>query len=192
LTDYLLLFAVVLAVNLLPAFGPPTAAILIIFGIDSDLPVAPAVLVAALAAAKGRLLLAHAFRRLGTRVPQRYRSNLEAAGRAFEERPRAKYLAFGMFIFSPLPSAQLFEAAGLTGVRLLPFTLAFFSGRVVSYSLYAFGARSLRTETLGDAFWSTLRSPLGFAIQLAMIAALIILARVDWAALRNNTSDDQV
>jgi uncharacterized membrane protein YdjX (TVP38/TMEM64 family) len=188
-TEYLILFAVVLGINLLPAFGPPTWTILVLYGLNSELPVAPAIFVAALAAALGRYLLAHAFRRLGTKIPERYRRNLVTAREAFESRRRAKYAALGLFALSPLPSAQLFEAAGLTGVRLGAFTTAFFSGRLVSYSIYTLSARALRAETLGDTFWETLRSPFGLAAQLVMIAALIALARIDWSALRKNTND---
>src|SRR6478735_2753610 len=45
--------AVVFAVNLLPAFGPPTWAVLVFFSLDFDLPAAPFVLGGALAAARG-------------------------------------------------------------------------------------------------------------------------------------------
>jgi hypothetical protein len=55
-TEYLILFAIVLGVNLLPAFGPPTWAILVLYGLRSDLAPVPMILTAAVAAALGRLL----------------------------------------------------------------------------------------------------------------------------------------
>jgi hypothetical protein len=83
---------------------------------------------------------------------------------------------------SPVPSAQLFVGAGLLAVPLVPLTGAFFTGRLVSYTVYAGGAvlaeRSLG-GTVGDAF----SSPLGIALQLLMLAALVALIRVDWARL---------
>jgi uncharacterized membrane protein YdjX (TVP38/TMEM64 family) len=82
-----------------------------------------------------------------------------------------------------VPSAQLFEAAGLTGVRLLPFTLAFFCGRLVSYSIYATGAHVARASSLTDTFREALTSPWGIALQVAMLAGLVALAKVDWAKL---------
>src|SRR5690606_3862334 len=63
-TEYLLLFAIVLGVNLLPAFGPPTWSIIVLFGLNSDLPAPAIVIVGALAAALGRFSLAHGFRLL--------------------------------------------------------------------------------------------------------------------------------
>jgi hypothetical protein len=49
-------------VDLLPAFGPPTWAVLVFFGLQSDMAAVPLVLVGALAAASGRLALANAGR----------------------------------------------------------------------------------------------------------------------------------
>ena len=92
--------------------------------------------------------------------------------------PRASFI-------SPLPSAQLFEAAGLTGVRLWPFTLAFFGGRLVSYSIYAATAKQMGSGSLGDSFRQQLTSPLGIGLQLLMIGLLVALAQVDWAKRLN-------
>jgi len=180
LDEYLILFAVVLAVNLMPAFGPPTWSIIVLFGLNTDLPVAGTVAVGALAAASGRFLLACSFRLLGDRIPERMQRNLAAAREAFERRKRAGIIALALFALSPVPSAQLFEAAGLARVKLLAFTAAFFSGRLVSYSIYAITARTLRSRTLGDAFTEQLSSPLGVALQLLTIGALVALTMIDW------------
>lgn len=181
MAETLTLFAIVLGVNLMPAFGPPTWAVLVLYVLNTD--VHPALLIpaAALAAASGRLLLASAFRLLGKRLPERYRRNLAAARAALEKNRRNAILALGLFALSPVPSAQLFEAAGLAGVRLLPFTLAFFLGRTISYSIYVFTAAGLKATSLGDAFRDAVASPWGIALQLVMLAGLVLLARIDWA-----------
>jgi uncharacterized membrane protein YdjX (TVP38/TMEM64 family) len=160
LIEYLILFAIVFGVNLMPAFGPPTWSIIVLYGINSNLPVVEIVLVAAAAAALGRFVLANAFRFLGQRVSQKTRDNLAAAREAFERNRRNAILGLGLFALSPVPSAQLFEAAGLAGVRLAGFTAAFFLGRIVSYSIYAYSAE-----------------------QIVMIAGLVALTRIDWRAL---------
>lgn len=179
--EYLTLFAIVLGVNLLPAFGPPTWAILVLYVLNSDLPPLPTILVAAVAAALGRFLLGHSFRLIGHKLPEKYRRNLTAARTALEKNKRGGLLALGLFALSPVPSAQLFEAAGLTGVRLLPFTIAFFLGRTVSYSIYVFTASGLRATSLGDTFREAITNPIGIAIQVAMLIGLVFLARIDWA-----------
>lgn len=170
-----------LAINLMPAFGPPTWSVIVLFGLNSPLPVPAIIVTGALAAALGRWLLALAFRFLGNRVSERTRRNLTAAREALERNKRGGLVALGLFALSPLPSAQLFEAAGLARVRLGAFTLAFFAGRIVSYSIYAFTAKGIQASSLGDSFRSALTSPASIAIQVVMIAALVGLTRIDWA-----------
>jgi uncharacterized membrane protein YdjX (TVP38/TMEM64 family) len=183
LAQYALLFAVVFGINLLPAFGPPTWSVIVLFALNSDLPPPGFVLTGAAAAASGRFLLAHGFRWLGNRVSQKTRDNLVAAREAFERRKASGILGLGLFALSPVPSAQLFAAIGLAGVRILPFTAAFFAGRLVSYSIYAGSAHVLEEYTLGDAFMETLTSPLGIALQVVMLAGLVALAKVNWAKI---------
>jgi uncharacterized membrane protein YdjX (TVP38/TMEM64 family) len=179
--ELLTLFAIVFGVNLLPAFGPPTWAVLVLYVLNTNIHPALLIPVAGLAAASGRFLLALAFRLLGNRLPKKYRSNLAAAKTAMEKNRRNAILAIGLFALSPVPSAQLFEAAGLAGVRLLPFTLAFFVGRTISYSIYVFSAAGLRATSLGDTFKEAITSPWGIALQVAMLIGLVLFARIDWA-----------
>lgn len=177
---YLLLFAVVFGNNLLPAFGPPTWSIILLYGLNSDLPTPGIVVVGALAAASGRYTLAHAFRLLGNRVSEKRKRSLAAARAAFERRKRHGIMALALFAVSPLPSAQLFAAVGLARVPLLAFTVAFFSGRLVSYSIYAGSAKALESTSLGNSLTEHMTSPLGIALQVVMLALLVAFARIDW------------
>ena len=187
-TELLLLFLLILGVNLLPAFGPPTWSVLVLYALNTDLPILPAVLTGACAAALGRYLLALAFRLLGSHLSERSRRNLSEA-RQMVERSRSKtILGLALFAMSPLPSAQLFEAAGLLRVRLLPFTAAFFAGRLVSYFIYASTAAKIRETSIGDTFRGVLSQPLGIALQLLLIAMLVALTRIDaskWLSKRH-------
>ena len=106
---------------------------------------------------------------------------LAAARRALEERRRGGLLALGLFALSPVPSAQLFEAAGLARLPLLPFTAAFFAGRIVSYTIYGLTAKTIRATSLGEVLREAISSPLGIALQVAMLGALVLLARIDWS-----------
>ena len=180
MNDVLLLFLIVFGVNLLPAFGPPTWSILVVYRLNTDMPTWVLVMAGALAAACGRLLLALAFRFFGQRLPEKMRKNLQAARKALERRKRNTWVALGLFAMSPIPSAQLFEAAGLAGVRLLGFTAAFFAGRLVSYSVYAYGAGKLAETSLGEALRGGFRNPIVIGVQVALIALLVLMARIDW------------
>lgn len=175
-----LLFLIVFAIHLAPAFTPPTWPVIALYALNTNLPMPLLVVVAAIAAAFGRYVLARASRLFEHRFPVRLRANLDAAGELVERRPANRWIGIALFVFTPVPSAQLFEAAGLIGVPLWPCTLAFLVGRLGYYTLYAFTARQLSASSLLDDFRGQLTSPLGIAVQLLVIAGLILLMRVDW------------
>lgn len=191
MTACLILFLIVLGINLLPAFGPPTWSIIVLYGLTTDLPVPLIVFVGALAAALGRLLLAWGFRYLKDYLPTKQKRNLEAAKKAIEDRPKSAVFGLALFALSPLPSAQLFEAAGLAGIRLGKFTAAFFIGRLISYSVYAATADVIRKSSLGDVFAERLTSPWGIAVQIGMIVLLVALAQIDWSRFLRSNKDPQ-
>ena len=180
MTEYLLVALIVFAVNLLPAFGPPTSAVLVALTLNFDLEPVPLVISGALAAASGRYLLAWGTRRLRPRFSEERRRSLAAAQQALTDRRGKTIAGLGLFALSPVPSAQLFVAAGMMTVPLLPLTLSFFAGRVVSYSIYVAGAETIK-ESSGEVVTDALTSPLGIVLQVVMLAALVALWRVDWA-----------
>ncbi len=179
--DYLAAGGIVFAINLLPAFGPPTWAVLVFLRLNSDLAAVPLVLVGALAAALGRFTLAHASRRFRRIMSPKRLENLGAAEEVLTGSRRRAFAGLGLFALSPVPSAQLFVAAGLLTVPLLPLTAAFFAGRLVSYSIYVAGASAAK-HSFGTVITDALKSPFGIALQVVMLIGLVALVRVDWAA----------
>src|SRR5690606_12714355 len=109
---------------MLPAFAPPTWTILVFFTLSLGAAPVPVILIGATGAAIGRYLLAIGFRLLGDRLSERTRRKLAAAGRAIERSRRNAIIALFLFAVSPVPSAQLFEAAGLARLGLARFTAA--------------------------------------------------------------------
>jgi len=175
LAELALAFGVVFAVNLLPAFGPPTWAVLVFFSLDFNLPAVPLVIGGAVAAASGRFVLATASRRMRPHLAEARRAHLDRAQAALSaDRLRAAG-GLGLFAISPLPSGQLFVAAGLMTVPLRPLTAAFFAGRLVAYSIYV-GAATIAERNLGSLLLDALTSPLGVAVQIAMLIGIAILA----------------
>jgi hypothetical protein len=177
---YLALAGVVFGANLLPAFGPPTWSLLVFFRLQSHIPAVPLVLVGALAAASGRLVLAFASRRFRSRLSAERLEHLAAARDVVSGGPKRALAGLGLFALSPLPSAQLFVAAGLVEAPIVPLTAAFFAGRLVSYSLYVTLA-SVAKHSLSSIISGAFTSPVGIALQVAMLAGLVALVRVDWA-----------
>lgn len=180
MSDLLYLAAVVLAFNVMPAFAPPTWTVLVLFRLNTDLHPLLIVAVGAICAGSGRYLLARGTGLFRNRISKKSLENLAAAETLLTQNASRKYLTIGMFVISPLPSAQLFEAAGLLGTRLLPLTLAFFSGRIVTYNFYVYGASELKSHKIGDLITKEFTSIWAILLQVVMIAGIVLLTRVDW------------
>jgi hypothetical protein len=180
--DLLLTAGLVFVVNLMPAFGPPTWIVLAFMKIRYDVPSAALVLVGATSSATGRYALARGARALRRHLPHERRENLELLGKRLEAEPASAAGMLGVFLVSPLPSAQLFIAAGLADVRLGRLTAVFFAGRLVTYSVYVAGT-VVAVDHFGDVITHGIYSPLGIALQVLMLAGLVLLVRVDWAAV---------
>jgi hypothetical protein len=172
--------AVVFGVNLLPAFGPPTWAVLVFFRYRyGDIPVAALIICGALAAVAGRFLLALAFRGFGAKLPAKRTESLAVLGRVLGQSRGGLISSFVFFAVAPVPSAQMFEAAGLARIRLAPLLSAFFVGRLVSYSLYV-GAASAAHNSVAKLFRQGFTSPQAIAVQLIAVALLVVIVKVDW------------
>jgi len=176
---YAVAFGAIFGTNLLPAFGPPTWTLLVFFKFNTDIPMMALVVGGALAASSGRFILATASRKFRHRFSEERIARLEAEREFLERDRRFAIGGLAVFVLSPLPSAQLFVAAGLLGTKLVQLTIAFFLGRLVSYTVYLGGA-TLAEERLGDAVVNSLTSPVGIAIQLVLLAGVVALVEVDW------------
>lgn len=174
---------VVFLFNLAPAFAPPTWTVLVFFSLNSDLPPWLIVIVGAISAGFGRYNLARLTGLLRFRIKGKALQNLQSARLVLEEKSARKIVLFVLFVFSPLPSAQLFEAAGLIGTQLVPLTLAFFSGRLVTYSFYVAGASQLKAKGIGDLITEQFTSVWAILFQVLMIGAIFLLTKVNWSHL---------
>jgi membrane protein YqaA with SNARE-associated domain len=176
---YLALFAIVFGINLLPAFGPPTWAVLVFARLHWHLNPIALVLIGAIAAMSGRYLLARGARHFRGRMPSRMKNNLQDAQTLIERRRVGAIALFGIFVVSPLPSAQLFLAAGLLDLPLGLLTVAFFVGRLVSYSIYV-SLATLADKHLGNVLAQVFGSPWSIALQVILLAAVGVLPFINW------------
>ena len=180
------LMLVVFLFNLAPAFAPPTWTVLVFFTLNSKLPIWSIVVVGAICAGAGRFNLARLTAMLRYKIKGKTLENLESARKVLEEKSSRKIAMLALFMISPLPSAQLFEAAGLIGTRLLPLTLAFFSGRIVTYSLYVTGASQLKSNGLGELIKEQFTSVWAIVFQLLMICGVYFLTKINWSRLNKS------
>lgn len=185
MNDLLVVAGVVVAINVLPAFAPPTWTVLVYFRISDALPIAPLVIVGAVSAAAGRYLLAVSFRAFGGRLSPKRRENLEAVGATLSNK-RGLLASMVLFAVSPIPSNTLFAAAGLAGVRLAPLLVAFLVGRLVSYSFYLTVTASVEGG-VRDILAQGVTSPRAIAIGVLGLIGLLAFVFVDWIDVIDRT-----
>jgi membrane protein YqaA with SNARE-associated domain len=179
-TAYLIVFLV----NVVPAFMPPTWSVLAYFLVNQDLPLLPLALGGAVAASAGRLVLALVSRRWGRRLlSERHRANLAHLGSWLDAKARwAAPVAVFVYSFGPIPSNELFIAAGVSRMRLAPVVGAFFVGRVISYTFWSATADTIvdRVEDMFSGHWSSVTV---LALEALALVALVVVTRVDWPRL---------
>jgi uncharacterized membrane protein YdjX (TVP38/TMEM64 family) len=180
---YLGLVALVIAINLLPAFGPPTWTVLVVAKLTWHLNPVALVLLGAVASSTGRYALGLCARRFTGRLPQRLRTNLEAARTLLQRRRAGGVAIVGLFVVSPLPSAQLFVAAGLMDLPLRKLTAVFFVGRLMSYAAYV-GAATVAEHHMGTVVRSAFGSPWSIVLQLLFLVAVGGIPFINWSRLR--------
>ncbi|HVL25188.1 MAG TPA: hypothetical protein VM450_13955, partial [Thermomicrobiales bacterium] len=144
---WLVVAVVVIVLNVVPAFMPPTWAVLAYFHVQSDYPVIPLALLGTACAMAGRALLALLSRRYGTRlVPKRWQANIASLVDAIGEHKLASLSALGVFALGPVPSEQLFIAVGIAKARLLPVLAVFGAGRLLAYTFWVSAADTAATS----------------------------------------------
>jgi len=185
---YLLLavFLFIFALNVVPAFAPPTWTVLSFISIRFDINFLALALIGAVAATCGRLVLAKLSKLLVREkfLSEGTRKNIDSVRQRIQSKPRFTAGAFLLYAFSPFPSNNLFIAYGLTGLNLRLIALPFFMGRVVSYSFWAFTAAGLARKIDYESIASGSFFSLYFVItQILTILILFAFTRLDWEAL---------
>jgi hypothetical protein len=181
------LFIVVFALNILPAFAPPTWTAMSFIGLavpENNFILLP--IVAAIAATSGRIVLAKFSRALVRRrlLSEEARRNVDAIRMGIERRPVLTFGTFLGYALSPLPSNYLFIAYGLTSLPITFLSLPFFVGRLASYAFWMRTASAVGDWLDMDWFES---APYFVAYylssQLLLVPVIYAFTRVDWLAL---------
>lgn len=178
---WLLVWALCVVLNVVPAFMPPTWALLAYFHISHGLDILPLAIVGAVGSAIGRTLLALLSQRAGDRfLPRRWRSNIAALADVLRERPGLSISTLLLYTLGPLPSNQLFIAAGISGAPLGPLAAVFAVTRCVSYIIWMTAA-STAAATLQEALAPRLGATGALIGQALGLLALVLIMQVDWA-----------
>ncbi len=183
----LILFLVVMVLNLIPAFAPPTWMVFSYLGFRFPDHVGwTFALVGALAATLGRSVLATMAHNVVRNkwMSEASRENVDALKQSLENRPKLTFGVFFFYAFTPLPSNFVFISYGLTSMRLVRLAIPFFLGRFVSYAFWTVSAAALsRRFDFEDGKALGYLSAYFVLTQLALIGTVYLFARVDWKAL---------
>jgi len=191
LEPWLLVWVLTVALNFVPAFMPPTWALLAYFRVQHGLDVLPLALAGAFGATTGRALLALASQHAGERIiPARWRANIRALVATIESRPAFSLPTLGLFALGPVPSNHLFIAAGLAKAPLAPVLTVFAIARFVSYVIWVTAAATA-AQSLGQVLGPRLGGGLAVAIQIVGFAVLIVIMHVDWATVLRRWNQPQ-
>jgi hypothetical protein len=185
--NWLVVWVLCVALNAVPAFMPPTWAVLAYFHLYHGLPVVPLALIGAFGATTGRAILALSSRAFGTRVfPARWQENVEVLSQTLQSRPALALPSLALFALGPVPSNHLFVAAGLARAPLTPILLVFGATRFVSYVIWV-SAADVADQSLQDLFGSHVAGWGAIALQIAGFALIILAMRLDWRGLLQRT-----
>ena len=183
----IVLFAIIYALNIIPAFAPPTWMVLSV--IEFNYPMASPMLLAligATAATLGRLTLAKLSRVIVRQrlLNDRTRENIDAIKESLEGRRALTAGVFLFYAFSPLPSNYLFIAYGLTALELKLIALPFFIGRFVSYAFWAFTASTAAHHLILES-GAAGQYLSGYFIlsQVLFLGIMYGFTKLDWRAL---------
>jgi len=176
---YLLLALIVFGVALIPMFGPPVWIVLVFAKFRWNLNPVALVAIGASVAAGGRYSIARGAAKLQGFVPKRAQENLEAAHELLMGHRKGIFALLAVFVISPLPSGQIFIAAGLLRMQLWLVTTAYFFGRIISFSLYV-GAATVAEYSVGDILNKMWGKPWVTALQVVLAVGIVALPFIPW------------
>jgi uncharacterized membrane protein YdjX (TVP38/TMEM64 family) len=180
LVYYVYVGLTVLGINVVPFFMPPTWAILAFFVTKYDLKLFPAVLIGASCATLGRIILSRIsekyFRRFFSPQTQQ---NYESIGEYLNKKQHITIPLMVSYAFVPIPSNDVFIAAGLTKVKIKNLAMAFFVGRLISYTFWVQLTRKL-SDNIEGVFSSHYSKIGSVAVEIAGILILYFIGKIAW------------
>lgn len=180
---YVFLFVYLL--NVVPAFAPPTWMVFSFLGFrHPGINIFFLAVDGALAASLGRVTLAKLSNLV---IRQRFmgqsaRENVDAIRIRMEQRRKLTFSVFLLYAFSPFPSNYLFIAYGLTAMDLVVVAVPFFIGRAISYSFWGVTSSAVASH-VSRAVPVSYLSAYFIITQIALLFAVYLFTRLDWAAL---------
>jgi uncharacterized membrane protein YdjX (TVP38/TMEM64 family) len=171
-------YAIAFGINLVPAFMPSTWMVLAFFRIEFGLPILPLTLGGALFSGLGRIVLARGST-LFKRAVLKRDAELEEIKEYLDARRNYVGLATMTYCLMPLPTNNLFIAAGMIEVSMVRVMAGFWVGRVIADTFYvwttdrAFGS----FESVFEQFYQDWTVVL---VQSASLVGALLLLLLPW------------
>lgn len=177
---YIILALIVLAINIVPAFMPSTWIILSFFYIHYCLEFLPTIFLGVIMATIGRLILAVLAKNyIEPILPKKEQENMINLGKIFEINKNFTFLSILGYTFLPIPSNQLFIAAGLAKADLSLLALSFFIGRTISYTFWVNLYKDVNTNIEGT-FTSYFSKSGMYLAEIFGFVILYAISKINW------------
>lgn len=173
-------FAVILLINLMPAFMPSSWMVMAFFYIKFGPPLLALTLTGAVVAGCGRYFLAKGSRWLKRTFMRHRAHDLDELGAFLSERERWLTPTVAAYALTPLPTNNLFIAAGLAEVRLLPVLIGFWIARMGADTLFVW-TTDRTFDDVQDVISGAYGDWTGITLQIAGVTSVVLLYLLPWA-----------
>jgi hypothetical protein len=170
--------AVIFLINLSPGFMPSSWMVMAFFYIQFGLPLVPLCVAGALVSGLGRLCLAKGSDWTTQRFFPKKKEDLRSLG-GYLERKRG-FVAGFVFVYSllPLPTNNLFLAAGMTRVNLAPVLRGFYAARLPA-DLFWVWTTNATFRSLDEVFAKS-GNVIAIALQAGALLSVALLYFLPW------------
>ena len=173
-------FALIFVINMVPAFMPATWMVMAFFYIQFDLPLLPLTVIGAFVAGLGRIVLAKGSRWVKRGYMHDKKQDLDSLGACLDERRNAVSWTVFVYSLTPLPTNNLFIAAGMAEVNLAWVLVGYWSARAIADTFWVWTTDQV-FESLGDIFGGVYSDWFGIGFQLLGITSIALLYFLPWA-----------
>jgi membrane protein YqaA with SNARE-associated domain len=183
---YIVLIIIIIIINAIPAFMPPTWTIVSYFYIKYKVNLLLITVIAAISSSIGRLFLAkYSFKIASKLLSLESKKNLNFIGSKIKGHPIKVLIFTFCWAVSPIASNVLFIIAGLSKINLRYVLIGFFVGRLISYFLLGYTAYFIY-KNIRNIFVDSIFDYRNLLIEILSILVLFIYMFIDWKTLLIN------
>lgn len=176
---YILLAVLIFGMNVIPAFMPPTWVVLAYFYIRMHLALVPLVLIGAICATSGRVVLSliarNHFRQF---LSKETKENYDAIGKIFHAHEHISVPILLLYAFFPLPSNQVYIIAGLANANIKIIAASFLAGRLVSYTFWVTASHQV-ARRLTDIFELNITHG-ALIVEVVGLFVIFLVGKIHW------------